>query len=104
MRRVLKFRPEFLDLVLAGVKTTTVRIRDGVEYADDLVLTDGKRRVDAKLVKVERLMLREAVAHFASEGFRSPQEFLQTLKKIYPFVRFDDMVTVIHFRLNTPSL
>jgi hypothetical protein len=40
MRRVIRFKPELLDLVLKGVKTSTVRPVNGAEYGPDLILTD----------------------------------------------------------------
>jgi hypothetical protein len=40
MRRVIRFKPELLDLVLKGVKTSTVRPVNGAEYGQDLILTD----------------------------------------------------------------
>jgi len=39
MRRVIRFKPELLDLVLKGVKTSTVRPVNGAEYGPDLILT-----------------------------------------------------------------
>jgi hypothetical protein len=84
MRRVIRFKPELLDLVLKGVKTSTVRPVNGAEYGPDLILTDGLRRVPAELLSVRQLSLSEAMRFYASEGFSSPEKFLENIKSIYP--------------------
>lgn len=101
MRRVLRFRPEYFDLILKGLKTSTIRLPNGGEYAETLVLTDGTRKVEAKLIKTEKLKLAEAAEKYKSEGFSSPQDFLRHVRQIYPAITLDDEVTMIHFMLKT---
>ncbi|MEM3111214.1 MAG: ASCH domain-containing protein [Candidatus Caldarchaeum sp.] len=98
MRRVLRFKPEMLDLVLKGVKTSTVRPWNNTVYSDELVLTDGRRKVPAKLVKVEKLKLSEAASSYLSEGFKTPDEFLRSITHLYPTLSLDGEVTLIRFK------
>jgi hypothetical protein len=99
MRRVIRFKPELLDLVLKGVKTSTVRPVNGAEYGPDLILTDGLRRVPAELLSMRQLSLSEAMRFYASEGFSSPEKFLENIKSIYPHLKHTDKVNLIEFRL-----
>ncbi|MEM1943396.1 MAG: ASCH domain-containing protein [Candidatus Caldarchaeum sp.] len=99
MRRVITFKPEMLDLVVKGLKTSTVRPVNGSVYSDDLVLTDGVRRVYAKLLSVRRLRLAEAANHYVMEGFSSPDEFIENIRRIYPSLGPNDEVNLIEFKL-----
>ncbi|MCS7129622.1 MAG: ASCH domain-containing protein [Candidatus Caldarchaeum sp.] len=97
MRRVITFRPEMLDLVLKGRKTATVRPVNGSNYSDELVLTDGRRRLTAKLRAVRRLTLNDAANYFREEGFMSREEFLSNIQRIYSGLKNDDEVNLIEF-------
>ncbi|MDJ0271563.1 MAG: ASCH domain-containing protein [Candidatus Caldarchaeum sp.] len=98
MRRILRFKPMYLDLILKGLKTSTIRPGDGGEYARELILTDGNRRIAAELLAVEVMTLREAVnTRYQLEGYSSPEELYQSIKKIYNSLGPDDPVTIIHF-------
>lgn len=99
MRRVITFKPEMLDLVVKGLKTSTVRPVNGSAYSDDLVLTDGVRKVYAKLLSVRRLRLAEAADHYAKEGFSSSDEFIENIRRIYPGLGLKDEVNLIEFKL-----
>lgn len=101
MRKILKLKPELLDLVIAGVKKSTIRLGPA-NFSDLLLLTDGRRTIAAKLVQTSRTTLRQALQNYAEEGFQTPQELLQNIKKIYPNITFDTQVTLIRFQpLNT---
>ncbi|MDW8042603.1 MAG: ASCH domain-containing protein, partial [Nitrososphaerota archaeon] len=86
-------------LIIKGVKTSTTRLSDNGEYAETLILTDGSRKIEARLLKVENLKLAEAAKHYASEGFESEEKYLQHLRRIYPSLTWNDTVTVIFFTL-----
>lgn len=97
MRRVLRFRPEYFDLIIKGVKTSTTRLSDNGEYAETLILTDGSRKIEARLLKVEKLRLADAAKHYRDEGFESEENYLRHMKQIYPSLTPNDMVTMIVF-------
>lgn len=99
MRRIIRFKPELLDLVVKGLKTSTVRPANGAVYCRDLILTDGRRRVPAELVSVRQLSFSEALHFYASEGFPSPEKFIESITSIYPHLKPSDKVTYIEFRL-----
>ncbi|MCS7136717.1 MAG: hypothetical protein RMJ14_06400, partial [Nitrososphaerota archaeon] len=79
--------------------TSTTRLPNGGDYSETLILTDGRRKVEARLLKVENLKLAEAAKHYASEGFESEEKYLQHLRRIYPSLTWNDTVTVIFFTL-----
>ncbi len=94
----MRFRRELLDLVLKGRKRVTIRATGGSEYARELVLTDGRRRVPARLVSVRSLTLRSALRYYRKEGLRSPGELRVVLRRIYPDIGPHSRVTLIEFR------
>jgi hypothetical protein len=48
---------------------------------------------------VRQLSLSEAMRFYASEGFSSPEKFLENIKSIYPQLKHTDKVNLIEFRL-----
>lgn len=101
MRRVLRFKPEMLDLVIKGVKTSTLRPWNNTVYNENLVLTNGRRKVHARLIAVEKLTLSQALGNYSSEGFKTPEEFLRSIAHLYPKLSLDDEVTLIRFKPET---
>ncbi len=89
-----------LDLILTGVKTSTVRPLNGV-YGKDLRLTDGRRSVEARLVEQRTVKLVEALGNYREEGFGSSRELLDYLTKLYPALGLEDEVTLIRFTLKS---
>jgi hypothetical protein len=48
---------------------------------------------------VRQLSLSEAMRFYASEGFSSPEKFLENIKSIYPHLKHTDKVNLIEFKL-----
>lgn len=100
--RPLRFHPDYLDAVLAGEKTTTVRFRDPVETGpvsllfesdEEVVLPGRVTRVVAK--RVAELTEEDAQA----DGFRDLAELGAKLRFHYPGIAPQDAVTVVHFEV-----
>jgi hypothetical protein len=49
IRRALRINPEFLELVLEGRKTATMRPFEEIGYAKDPHIYSGRRKVEAEL-------------------------------------------------------
>ncbi len=98
MRQVLRFKPRFLDLVLEGHKTATIRPAKGAKYARELILTDGRRRVRARLVSAMTLTLRAALRYYKREGFSSLKDLREAILRIYPHLKPNSRVDLIEFR------
>jgi hypothetical protein len=88
------------DLIVAGVKTVTVRLNGGA-YAEGLRLTDGRRSVEARRVEQRTVKLGEASDYYTVEGFRSRREFRNYLTRLYPGLGLDDEVMLIRFTLKS---
>jgi len=94
----IRFKPEMLDLVLEGKKTSTIRPNGRSDYGPILTLTDGSRRVEAECISVQHLRLSEALQHYREEGFESQQQLAEALASFYPWLEEQDEVTFIRFR------
>ncbi|MDJ0270000.1 MAG: ASCH domain-containing protein [Aigarchaeota archaeon] len=104
MVRIIRFKRRYLDLIIQGKKSITIRPADGRRYEQSLILTDGKRRVNTELIYVREDRLRNALRFYRQEGFNTPQELLNTLKSLYPGIRMSSRVNIIKFRpLNTDA-
>ncbi len=98
MVRIIRFKRGYLDLIIQGRKSVTIRPADGRRYERNLILTDGKRRINAELIFVREDRLRNALKFYRQEGFNTPHELLKTLKSLYPGIRMSSRVNIIKFR------
>lgn len=99
---MLHFRPEFVRKILTGEKRATIRLgKKGVKEGMIIYLAVGNRPfARAKVVRVSYKKLKELTNHeIRSEGYVSLVDLLSDLKKIYPAISPDDMVTYIEWRL-----
>ena len=98
---VIRFKPEYLDRVLSGKKNITLRLgivrpRFGEIYivCNDLVY--GVAEIESlKLMRLEEIT--DEIAK--REGFRSKEELIRELRKLYPEIRDTSYVTLIQFRV-----
>ncbi|MEM4576476.1 MAG: ASCH domain-containing protein [Candidatus Nezhaarchaeales archaeon] len=99
--RHIMMKKEFADLVLAGVKTTTIRLGI-VKPKRRRVILHGGGKVLAELeisdVKVKRVCdLTDEDAR--QDGFQDKNQLLQNLKEIYGSISPSDKVTIIKFKV-----
>ena len=94
----IRFAPEYLDLLLTGKKNTTVRL--GIQiYSLGLVeLTDGSRSISRDIGRLVVTSLgRLSQQDAANDGFASTDELLQALRRFYPEITPESVITVVHF-------
>ena len=76
----------------------TIRLKEN--YASDLLLSDGRRWLRAKLEEERKMKLHEAILnYYREEGYEDPQQLEESIKRIYPALTPDDFVTVVKFQV-----
>ena len=88
-----------MDLLRAGKKKCTVRIGTVSVASDELLMSDGRHSIPIRVLRIDHtrnfseLTDQDAIA----EGFLDKEELRTDLKKYYPKISDDDLVTVIYF-------
>jgi len=99
---MLHFRPEFVRKIISGEKRATIRLgkKDVREGMTVYLAVGGRPFARARIVRVSYKKLKELTRHeIRSEGYTSLPDLISDLKKIYPALSPDDMVTYIEWRL-----
>ena len=98
---ILRFKKNFLEDVLQGRKTITIRwgiLR--IKYSDVIIVCENYAYGIASIEKVDYITLRDLPLEIIkSEGFKSKEEFIKVLKKLYPKINDKSYVTVINFKV-----
>ena len=92
----------FVDLILSGKKTTTIRLGRVVPKHDEIIIHGGGRPIaKAKIKRVVYKRVRELTEEDArKDGYNSLEELLQDLEDVYGRrVYPDDIVTIIEFEV-----
>lgn len=102
MRRRLKFKKEFISLILSGRKRATIRLKKVCDRGDVLDILDENGNFvskaivfDIKTKNYSDLTLDDAVL----DGFRDLDELKQVLKNIYGFIRGNQKIYIYFFKL-----
>ena len=97
--RHLMVKGEYVDLILKGVKKTTIRL--GIikpKYNEVMIHGGGKPIALAKITNVKYKRINELTDEDArKDGFPSLKVLLKELKKSYGEIRPNDIVTIIEF-------
>lgn len=97
--RHLMVKGEYVDLILKGVKRTTIRL--GIikpKYNEIMIHGGGKPIALAKITNVEYKRINELTDEDArKDGFPSLKVLLKELRKSYGGIRPNDIVTIIEF-------
>ncbi len=98
----INFDEEYVDLILSGKKKSTVR--KGIksyEMGKVVYLTaSSKPFAKAKVTKAVVKRVKELSDEDAiKDGFKSKEELIEALRKIYGRIDESDLVTIIHFEL-----
>ncbi|MEM4653318.1 MAG: ASCH domain-containing protein [Candidatus Nezhaarchaeales archaeon] len=99
--RHIMMKRDFAELVLAGIKTATVRlgiVRPKKKHV--LLHSGGKVLAELEITDVEVKKVRELSDEDAKQdGFESKEALIEALKKIYGDIKEDDDVTIVRFRV-----
>ncbi len=98
----INFDEEYVGLILSGKKKSTVR--KGIksyEMGKVVYLTaSSKPFAKAKVTKAVVKRVKELSDEDAiKDGFKSKEELIEALRKIYGRIDESDLVTIIHFEL-----
>ena len=102
LRRHIMVKGEFVDLILQGKKTTTIRLGRVIPRYDEMIVHGGGRpiaKIKVKNVIVKKV--RELTDEDAKkDGFSSVEELLKNLEEVYQTkINDDDLVTIIEFEV-----
>ncbi len=99
--RHLMVKGRYVKLILSGKKTATIRL--GIvkpKYREIIVHGGGKPVAKIEIVSVKHKKVKELTNEDAvKDGFRSKDELIKELEKVYDGITLDDWVTIIEFRV-----
>ncbi len=98
----INFDKEYVDLIIKGEKTTTVRRGIKSYPVGKLVelTVNYKPFTIAKVKKVVVKRVKELTDEDAKrDGFNSREELISALKRIYGDIAEEEFVTIVHFEL-----
>ena len=102
MKSRINFDKEYVNMILNGKKRTTIRkglksypVGKIVEFTADNKVFCKARILKAVVKRLKKLNDKDA----AIDGFKSKDDLVKALKKIYGNVKDDEFVTIIHFEV-----
>ncbi|HDD36077.1 MAG: ASCH domain-containing protein [Archaeoglobaceae archaeon] len=102
MKSRINFDKEYVNMILNGKKRTTIRkglksypVGKIVEFTADNKVFCKARILKAVVKRLKELNDKDA----AIDGFKSKDDLVKALKKIYGNVKDDEFVTIIHFEV-----
>ena len=102
-RKILRFKPELIDLLKTTEKRATIRKSDkGLKKGDivECVATDGSSKAYRKVEKIEQVKFKNLhYRHANREGYHHVELLKQELKSIYPDMNDDTVLYQIIFEL-----
>lgn len=101
LRRHLMVRGEYARLLLMGVKRATIRLGKVVpRYEEVIIHSWGRPIAKARVVRTYYKRVKELGDEEARlDGFRSREELIRELKRVYGDISGDDLVTVIELEI-----
>jgi len=99
--RHIMLKKDFAGLVLAGIKTATIRLGIVKPKKKQVLLHSGGRVLaELEITDVEVKKVRELTDEDAKQdGFQSKKQLIENLERIYGRISPDDHVTIIRFRV-----
>lgn len=79
------FKKEYMDLILKGEKTSTIRLFTHLQENDKIYLVSGKNWLKALVTSVQKIPIESLTDEIAkTDGFQSKEELFKVLTKLYP--------------------
>lgn len=101
-KKRINFDGEYVKMILDGKKRTTIRkglknypVGKIVEFTANNKVFCKARILKAVVKRLRELSDKDAI----DDGFRSKEELVKALKRIYGDVRDDEFVTIVHFEV-----
>ncbi|HDI47183.1 MAG TPA: ASCH domain-containing protein [Candidatus Methanomethylia archaeon] len=100
-RKSLRFSKEYMQAVLSGRKTSTIRVHTKLKKGDEVDITVNGRIIGAvKILNVEKKPLKELTDEDArKDGFKDKAALLKALYKHYGKLPRNLPVYIIDFKL-----
>lgn len=97
--RHLMIKGDYVNLVLNGMKKSTIRLGIVKPKYDEIIIHGGGKPVAlVKITKVYHKKVKELTDSDAKkDGFSSRKELLKELKRNYKYLNSNDIVTIIEF-------
>jgi len=101
LRRHIMMRGEYARLLLSGRKKATIRLGKVIPKYDEVIIHSwGRPIAKAKIVKVVYKRIRELTNEDAwKDGFKTRDELLRELRRVYGGFNDNDLVTVIELEV-----
>jgi hypothetical protein len=100
--RKIRFKDEYIPLILEGKKTSTIRLEKKFRVGETLAVTSvktGKIYCRIRVTSIVQKRLGELTDDDASrDGFRGRADLIKALKRIYGDIRSDRKLYVIRFK------
>jgi len=99
--RHLMVKGKYVDLILSGKKTLTIRLGIVKPRYEEIIVHGGGRPIaKVKVTRVYHKRIKELSDNDAAkDGFRSREELVKELKRIYEDLNENDWVTLIEFKV-----
>ncbi len=99
--RHLMVKGKYVDLILSGKKTLTIRLGIVKPRYEEIIVHGGGRPIaKVKVTRVYHKRIKELSDNDAAkDGFRSREELVKELKRIYDDLNENDWVTLIEFKV-----
>jgi len=99
--RHLMVKGKYVDLILSGKKTLTIRLGIVKPRYEEIIVHGGGRPIaKVKVTRVYHKRIKELSDNDATkDGFRSREELVKELKRIYEDLNENDWVTLIEFKV-----
>ena len=102
IRGHIMVKKEFAELILKGVKTSTIRLGKVVPKSKEIIIHSGGRPIAKAIIEnVEYKRVKDLTNEDAKcDGYNSVEELLKSLEKLYNTkVKDTDIITIIRFKL-----
>ncbi len=99
--RHLMIKGDYADLILRGLKRATIRLGIIKPRYNEVIVHSGGRPIAKVYIKnVRYKLIKELDAKDARlDGFKSREELIKNLKRVYGEVKDDDIVTIIEYEI-----
>ncbi|UXD21904.1 hypothetical protein IPA_09405 [Ignicoccus pacificus DSM 13166] len=97
--RHIMIKGKYVDMILEGRKTTTIRLGKWIPKFDEVTFHGGGRPFAiARIVNVRYKRVSELTDEDArKDGLKNKEDLIKELKRVYENLRPDDYVTIIEF-------
>ncbi|RJX16139.1 ASCH domain-containing protein [Candidatus Bathyarchaeota archaeon] len=100
-RKPLNFTKEYMNKILSGEKTSTIRLKTNLKVGEKVqIIVGGEKLGEAKIVSIKRKNILSLTDEDAKkDGFKNKKELLKALRKHYGKISPNTNVYIVGFKL-----